>query len=201
MPAKDDYLNALGYKQDTARQNLPLAQWLVSKLPAAAGGLFAHEVYQLLTTKWFTELAGKYGPDVVGSIGLAVIAWALDHSVVFRRSDDLSEGFTDGMMGRGAPAVWNTIKGGYSWLVDGLTSKPKARSQGLLSANNGQPSLDSAPQALAEMISLLADSPRTRDLLASDLITMMERRGMQIDQAARSNFANCIGDLASQYKQ
>lgn len=197
--ADNVYLKAMGFNQDKGRAELSWDKWLASKVPAAAGGLFAHWAYELVVDKWFVDTAKKYGPDIVGSIGLTFIAWAIDHSWGWFDSDEALKAFTDGMMGRGAPAVWNTLKAGFNWIAEGFGLQKKA--QGLLSANEGSPSLDNSPGAIAEILGLLADSPRTREMIAQDLATVFERRGMQIDDAARSNFANCLGDLANQYKQ
>ena len=198
---------AMGFGVNTQTQNKPFLKWLASKIPAAAGGLFAHEVYEIFTQKIFTEAANKYGADVVGSIGLAIVAYVFDHNLwpVKRPgfSDDFSQSFTDGMMGRGAPAVWNGLKTGLGKLVDWVAAPPSAtkRSQGLLSGSPTNASLDVAPEALADMMALLHNSPRIRQMLADDLISTMEKRDMEISPQARVNIANCIGDLAQNYKR
>lgn len=198
MAKANEYLTAMGYNVNRASQNKPFVEWLVSKMPAAGGGLFAHWVYQKLVTDIFSKQAKVYGPDIVGSIGLAIIAYILDHNLWGWRegfSDDLTQSFTDGMMGRGAPAVMNTANSVWEFLI-GTVSGKKTAGNALPSA-----SLDRAPEALADMMALLADSPDTRRRLADDLVTAMERQDMRVDDTAKRNLANCINDLATQYKR
>lgn len=199
---KNGYLLAMGFGVNTESQNKTFGKWLASKIPAAAGGLFAHEVYDIITTKVFKEVASKYGADIVGSVGLALVAYILDHNLWPLKnkgfSDDFSQSFTDGMMGRGAPAVLNAAKSIYEKIVEFL-SPGKTPGQGLIGAPGVAPSLDAAPAALADMMSLLQNSPRTRQLLAEDLISAMEKRDMEVSPQARMNIANCIGDLAQNY--
>ena len=165
---KDEYLRALGYDQGREQQNLPLGQWIVSKVPAAAGGMFAHEVYEWAVEKIFANLVPKYGRDVIGSLGLTIVAYLIDHNLnilVFKRpgfSDDLTQAFTHGMMGRGAPAVWNSAQIILGKLADFLTvkeSKPSSITSGDKKAQsllpNGQeypPSLDNATSAAATLM-------------------------------------------------
>lgn len=212
---KDAYLDAMGYNKDKDRQNLPFTEWVVSKFPAAAGGLFAHEVYDLTTTKWFATLVPRYGRDIVGSLGLAIVAYSLDHNlnmVVWKRpgfSDDMTEGFTDGMIGRGAPALFSAVGTVLKKVSDYLSGdanakKPVAGKPAQAMLPQGQeytPNLDDAPAALGDMMALLASSPKTRQMLTEDLLGRMENRGIEISPNARTNIANCIGDLAQSYKR
>ena len=191
------YIKAMGFGNNSASQNKPWDQWLASKLPAAFGGMFAHTVYQN-AIGLFSKQAKDYGPDIVGSIALTIIAYILDHDMVGLSdgfSDDFSQSFTDGMMGRGAPAVYNAI--GQAWR--GLTSvvSPNAKKADGMEG----PSLDRAPEALAEMMSLLANSPETRQKMALDLISVMEGQNMNVDSTAKSKIANCINDLARNYQR
>lgn len=192
----NDYIKAMGFGNNSSSQNKPMGEWLASKLPAALGGMFAHTVYQN-AIGLFSKQAKDYGPDIVGSISLAVFAYVLDHDVIgFAEgfSDDFSQSFTDGMMGRGAPAVYNAL--GQLWKgISGLVS-------GGTKANGMEgPSLDRAPEALAEMMSLLANSPETRQKMAIDLISVMESQNMNVDSTAKSKIANCINDLARNYQR
>lgn len=194
--AKNDYLQAIGVGVNQSSQNKPFAEWIASKLPAAAGGMFAHWAYQKIVSEFFTKQAQKYGADIVGSIGLAFIAYALDHSLFGWRkgfSDDMTQSFTDGMMGRGAPAVLNSVQSLFGSLSGGASNQ---KAQGMPSA-----SLDNAPEALADMLSLLKNSPETRNRLTSDLIAAMERQDIRVDDAAKRNLANCLNDLAGQYQR
>ena len=191
----------MGLGVNRESQNKPFSQWLAAKTPAALGGLFAHTIYQQIVAL-FAKQSQKYGPDIVGSIGLALIAYILDHNLwgwSKSFSDDATQSFTDGMMGRGAPAVFNAV----SSVWNGLTKVvgEKAPSAGKAANASMGASLDNAPEVVADMMSLLASSPETRQRLAKDLIETMEKHQMRLDDKARSNIANCIGDLANTYKQ
>ena len=207
--AENSYMAALGYPGGENRRNLPFVDWMLSKVPAAAGGLTANMVYEVVTTRWFVTLASQYGAELIGSLGLGIVAYIVDHSFFFR-SNDLSKAFTDGLIGRGAPVLSRSIIGVVNMLIDTVKSGGKAetgqKAQAILTDPTmrgllPQTSLDNAPQAAAEMISLLADSPRTRELIAQDLVSIMEKRGMEVTAAARADVANCINDLAAQYKR
>lgn len=207
---KDLYLNAMGVGQETGRQNLPLDQWIVSKIPPAAGGLFAHEVYNLTTTKWFANLVPKYGRDIIGSLGLGIAAYVLDHNMnvlvwkIPNFSDDFTESFTDGMIGRGAPALFSAFQalaGKLSDWLTGKTSTPQKANAMLPPGQEYAPNLDDAPGALADMMSLLSTSPKTRQALTDDLLNRMAQRGVEVTPLAKTNIANCIGDLAESYKR
>lgn len=193
----------MGFGQNKANQNKPFADWILSKLPAAAGGLFAHYAYHQ-AVGWFPKQAAAYGPDIVGSIGLALIAYLLDHTGTFKQdwSSDATQSFTDGMMGRGAPAVvsastqiWKLLAGALNASTTGQANPKPAGSL------HDQPSIDQAPEVLAEMMSMLANSPETRKKLAVDLISVMEQQNMRVDDAAKSKLANCIENLASSYSR
>lgn len=210
--AENAYLNALGYRNGENQSRLPPMTWMLSKVPAATGGMVANTVYALATERWFTQFVPQFGAEMVGSIALGGIAYVVDHSSLFD-STDLRKAFTDGLIGRGAPVLSNSVMSIITWIFNwlrgqggqsGQTNNQKA--QALLSDPGVQSmlpetNLDHAPQAVAEMLSLLSNSPRTREMIAQDLMGVMERRGFEITPEARSQVANCINDLAVQYKR
>ncbi|PSM31457.1 hypothetical protein BVG81_005265 [Haliangium sp. UPWRP_2] len=193
----------MGLGVNSQSQNKPFGQWILSKLPAAFGGLVAHYVYHQ-AVELFPKQAKAYGPDIVGSIGLALGAYVLDHDLIWADgiSSDFTQSFTDGMMGRGAPAVlsgtvqiWKMIANGFNAVT---TEQANPKPAGAL---RNEPSIDNAPEVLAEMMSMLRNSPETRQKMAADLIAVMEQQNMRVDDAAKSRLANCIESLANNYSR
>lgn len=204
---ENGYLVAVGFGRNVEQQNKPWDDWLMAKVPAAMGGLFAHFAYNYVVDNIFKSLVPKYGRDIVGSVGLTIIAYLIDHNRPFffykkGSSDEMTKAFTDGMMGRGAPAVTNAI---YQILmkltefVSGQPSEAKKANAMMPESQAHSASLDSAPAAFADMMSLLSNSPKTRAMLTQDLLDKMDQAGIDIDPRARENIANCIGELATNY--
>lgn len=160
--------------------------WLVSKVPAAVGGLIAKQVYDWAAAKWPSN---KYSREFVGSIGVVVAAYGVQAlvSATSPSSSHMLDKLTDGMIGNVSGVVW------------GLTKKLFANSAGV--ANSGGASsavtLDGDRQAVIDVGDMLASSPETTSAMAAMITDIMRKEGHEVDDAAAKGLVDSLREASS----
>jgi hypothetical protein len=155
------------------------AEWAVSKAPALLGGKLADWVFNQANLKFPNY---KRGVDFVGCVGVIGAGYGL-HVAVSKFSPEnsrMADKITDGMVGRCAPNLLNVFK-------NLLGMKPaNAR------AAQGTGSLDGDRQAVMEVAQLLHASPETTDQLAKEMVEIMRKDNVQLNDAGAAAVARSM---------
>lgn len=182
------YLKALGLDSEhTVTTQLSVSgatQWLVSKAPAAVGGLIAQQVYDWAAEKWPKH---KYGRDFVGSVGVVVAGYGIQVMLSSRGSNlsHMADKFTDGMVGRVSGQIWGLFK-----KATGLAQANPANASSALTLDNDR-------QAVIEVGDLLASSPETTSAMAAMITDIMRKEGHEVDDAAAKGLVDSLREASS----
>jgi hypothetical protein len=159
-----------------------VTQWLASKGPAVLGGHAGQWVVEWALKRWPNH---PRGAAFVGGVAVLVAGFGLEVLVAKSSPSNgrLFDKITDGMVGRAAPLITNTVKRILGMEV------PKAA--------QGTASLDGDQEAVAEVARLLRDSPETTQDLATQMFELMKRDGVDIDEAGRQAVVRSMREVSS----
>lgn len=184
------YSNALGINQ-TPVQRVRLdpgsmAEWAVSKVPAALGGHLGVWAYEWAIKKWPSH---PRGAEFVGSMGVIVAAFGLELAAQKWAPEyaRLAEKVTDGMIGRAGPVLTRMVR-----KLLGLGDATPKAAQGVEPA-----SLDGDAEAVRDVARLLRDSPQTVDEMAQSMAEIMDRDGVEMNDAGRNAVVRSMREVTA----